>query len=184
MAGMKREEVAIAQAAMLDAIAVCLAKSEDQTKVEPFRYGAVACAKRLRELHDLMAESACTCNENLRAHHKHADGCPGVARETSPLRERIFTDINKERQRQRQLHPDCETLPDGTGAGGYIFHRDMAQRSCDRAEKEERLTHACVLEEEAFEALAETDLAKLRKELVETAAVCVKWIEDLDRRKP
>lgn len=36
--------------------------------------------------------------------------------------------------------------------------------------------------EEAFEALAETDPAKLREELIQALAVGVAWIEDIDSR--
>jgi hypothetical protein len=39
-----------------------------------------------------------------------------------------------------------------------------------------------VLLEEVFEALAETDPAKLRTELVQVAAVIVNWLEDIDSR--
>lgn len=39
-----------------------------------------------------------------------------------------------------------------------------------------------MLLEEVFEAMAESDLVKLRAELVQTSAVCVAWIEDIDSR--
>jgi hypothetical protein len=39
-----------------------------------------------------------------------------------------------------------------------------------------------ILLEEVFEALVETDPAKLRAELVQVAAVAVAWIEAIDRR--
>ena len=39
-----------------------------------------------------------------------------------------------------------------------------------------------ILLEEVYEALAEPDPAKLRAELIQTAAVCVAWVEALDRR--
>lgn len=39
-----------------------------------------------------------------------------------------------------------------------------------------------ILEEEVYEAAAETNTAALRKELVQVAAVAVAWIEAIDRR--
>jgi len=39
-----------------------------------------------------------------------------------------------------------------------------------------------ILTEEFAEAMAETDRAKLRAELVQVAAAAVAWIEDLDSR--
>lgn len=80
------------------------------------------------------------------------------------------------------LHPDCEHLPDGTGGAGRNTYTTIARNACDRAEREARLTHAHVFEEEAAEVLSETDTAKLRTELIQVAAVCLKWIEDIDGR--
>jgi hypothetical protein len=40
-----------------------------------------------------------------------------------------------------------------------------------------------VLDEEVWEAFAESDPAKLRAELVQVAAVAFRWIEALDARK-
>lgn len=39
-----------------------------------------------------------------------------------------------------------------------------------------------ILLEEVFEAVAESDAAKLRAELIQVAAVAVAWIEAIDRR--
>lgn len=94
----------------------------------------------------------------------------------------IIDEIEAERARQRAKYPDCESLPDGTGGGGYETWRTIAQNSCDRAYREGRITHAYIFEEEVQEVLAETDPAKLRVELVQVAALCFKWISDLDRR--
>lgn len=46
------------------------------------------------------------------------------------------------------------------------------------------LTWRHILAEEMFEALAESDPAKLRAELVQVAAVAVQWVEAIDRRMP
>lgn len=94
----------------------------------------------------------------------------------------IFAEVDAERDRQDRIHPGTTRIPDGTGGGGYETYREITRLSCDRAHREGRLTHAHVFAEEAWEVLAETDPAKLRKELVQVAAVAVKWIEELDRR--
>ena len=59
---------------------------------------------------------------------------------------------------------------------------NIAKNACDRAYREKVITHAHVFEEEAMEVLAETDVVKLRKELVQVMAVCAKWIKDIDGR--
>ncbi len=96
--------------------------------------------------------------------------------------DRISRDILDERLRQAEKWADCESLPDGTGGAGRPTYEAIARAACDRAYREGRLTHAHVFEEEASEVLAETDPEKLREELIQVAAICVKWLADLDRR--
>jgi hypothetical protein len=98
--------------------------------------------------------------------------------------ERFMADVAAERARQREKWPDCERLPDGTGGAGRPTYATIARNACDRAYREGRLTHSHVFEEEAMEVLDETDPAKLRDELVQVAAVCAKWIADIDARSP
>jgi hypothetical protein len=92
-----------------------------------------------------------------------------------------FFDVRNERQRAERFHPETTDAPDGTGGGGRDTWRTIAQHSCDRATREHQLTFAHVLDEETAEVLAETDPAKLRKELVQVMAVCLRWIDKLDR---
>ncbi len=61
---------------------------------------------------------------------------------------------------------------------------DTARQATDRALSRGEVTFAQILTEEAFEALAATDPARLRAELVQVAASAVCWIEALDRRAP
>lgn len=96
----------------------------------------------------------------------------------------IYAEIEAERLRQNELHPSTYNLPDGTGGGGRETWRTIATNSCDRAVRENRATFAHILDEEASEVLAETDQIKLREELVQLGAVCVRWIEKLDREWP
>lgn len=59
---------------------------------------------------------------------------------------------------------------------------DNARKACQAHEIKGGATWNDVLSEEYYEAITETDLAKLRAELVQVAAVCVAWIEDIDSR--
>lgn len=73
--------------------------------------------------------------------------------------------------------------PNGTGTAGLIRMADVAREHCQSAFRDDRGTWADVLTEEFYEALAESDPAKLRTELIQTAAVCVAWVEAIDRRQ-
>ena len=53
---------------------------------------------------------------------------------------------------------------------------------CDEAAKSGTLTWRHILLEEVFEALAESDPAKLRTESIQSAAVIAAWVEDIDSR--
>ena len=75
-----------------------------------------------------------------------------------------------------------QSMPDGTSTT-YAFQRDAMRNTTDRAMANGTCTWRHVLAEEFFEALAEVDPEKLRVELVQVAAVCVAWIEDLDRKR-
>jgi hypothetical protein len=72
--------------------------------------------------------------------------------------------------------------PDGTGPC-YAFHAQDARERCNAAANAGEVTWRHILIEEVYEALAETDPERLREELVQVAAVCVSWIEDLDSRE-
>lgn len=101
---------------------------------------------------------------------------------THPL-EPILAEVAAEHDRACALYPDCVSLPDGTGLAGATKHAlAIARHACERGYREGTLTHAHILEEEFWEAMCETDPAKLRAELVQVAAMAVKWIRDLDRR--
>lgn len=90
-------------------------------------------------------------------------------------------DITAERWRQLKLH-GIQHLPDGTGQYLDAVLADELRRECDDAFKAGRGTWRHILLEEVHEALAETDWAKLRKELIEVATVAIAWVEDGDHR--
>ncbi|MEV5720647.1 hypothetical protein AB0L41_42850 [Amycolatopsis mediterranei] len=102
----------------------------------------------------------------------------------------VLADVLAERARQdarfgRQDHPDG-TGPDVVNPVSLAYcigdALDDARQATDRALSRGTVTFADILTEEAFEALAETDPAQLRAELVQVAASAVCWIEALDRR--
>ena len=117
-------------------------------------------------------------------------------------RETVLAEIGAERVRQDQKWGE-QNHPDGTGPDssplGRIrqIHADgkghsklfahgmaaMAKQATDEAAEAGTLTFADILLEEVFEALAESDPAKLRTELIQTAAVATQWVEAIDRRE-
>lgn len=97
----------------------------------------------------------------------------------------VLNDIAAERERQKAKFPEHEgfDLPDGTDHG-FAWAANRARDACDEAAKQNVVTWRHILMEEAAEAAAETERAALRKELIQVAAVCAKWVEAIDRRKP
>jgi hypothetical protein len=103
---------------------------------------------------------------------------------TNPRR-RVLWDIDLERDKQVEKwgkqHRVDGTDPDNKGMA------DVVRKECDMEEANGPLpgftggaSWRTVLEEEMWEAFAEIDKAKLRKELVQVGAVVAAWIEDLD----
>jgi predicted house-cleaning noncanonical NTP pyrophosphatase (MazG superfamily) len=93
---------------------------------------------------------------------------------------RVLADVAAERAAQDAMW-GVQDLPDGTGAE-YTAAADDAKRDCREAWTGARLTWRHILAEEFCEALAETDPGALRTELIQTAAVAVKWVQAIDRR--
>ncbi|WP_242614059.1 nucleoside triphosphate pyrophosphohydrolase [Actinomadura roseirufa] len=93
---------------------------------------------------------------------------------------RVLADIADERAAQDQMW-GVQEFPDGSGPE-FTEHAESAKEECGAAWSRGRLTWRHILTEEFFEALAESEPEKLRTELVQTAAVAVKWVQSLDRR--
>ena len=93
----------------------------------------------------------------------------------------VLADVASERRRQDDLWGE-QNHPDGTGRAAQVAAAEVARAITDRSAEAGTLTWAEILTEETTEALAETDPAKLRRELVQVAAVAAAWIEALDRR--
>ena len=94
----------------------------------------------------------------------------------------VLAEVGCERVRQDRKWGE-QNHPDGTGPTiPSLNAREHAIRECDYAAKKGTLSWRHILEEEYREALAESDPAKLRIELVQVAAVAVSWVEAIDRR--
>lgn len=115
---------------------------------------------------------------------------------TQTRTERVLQDVLEERRRQTEKHGVQTHLPDGTGPDVWL-HPDVrsartfgelaqnARLRCKAASENEggdgSIAFEHILTEEWAEALAESDPAALRGELVQLAAVAVQWCEKLDR---
>lgn len=93
---------------------------------------------------------------------------------------RVLADVKAEREAQDRMW-GVQEFPDGSGPE-FIEEAERAKQECTTAYQRGELTWRHILTEEFFEALAESDPTALRTELVQTAAVAVKWIQSLDRR--
>lgn len=94
----------------------------------------------------------------------------------------ILRDIAGERDHQDRKW-GVQKHPDGTDDGCEAKNRaDAARYVADTKVGRNELTWWDILREEVFEAGAEVDRTKLRAELVQVAAVCVAWVEDIDSR--
>jgi hypothetical protein len=113
----------------------------------------------------------------------------GLLMPRSP-RGRAVTDVIKELDRAEAKFPG-QHLPNGTPVDaermGLDKATEQARRTSDmyrkitkHAQARGTLSWRHVLAEEFFEALAEHDPLRLRDELVQVAAVCLRWIEDID----
>ncbi|MEU6414577.1 hypothetical protein [Microbispora sp. NPDC046933] len=93
---------------------------------------------------------------------------------------RVLTEVAAERAAQDAMW-GLQDHPDGTGPA-YAPEADLAKRAVADTAAEGRLTWRHILHEEVLEAFAEDDADRLRCELIQVAAVAVKWVQDLDRR--
>lgn len=86
-----------------------------------------------------------------------------------------------ERRRQDTTFGE-QNHPDGTGGPDEQELVIAARAAYEDAKAHGQLTWLNVLLEEVAEALAESDPARLREELVQVAAVATAWVEAIDRR--
>ena len=93
----------------------------------------------------------------------------------------VLGEVAAERRRQESKFP-AQELPDGTGAPAMRLYADIARQTCEDSAVDGSLTWWDVLHEEWAEAGAELALEGLRADLIQVAAVSVRWVESIDRR--
>ena len=94
----------------------------------------------------------------------------------------IIAAIKAERKRQHAQW-GVQNLPNGTGSLEFRIQAERSKDFCDMQARLGRIDWTNVLNEEVAEVFAESDPAKIREELIQVAAVCVAWIECLDRKR-
>ncbi|MET9436915.1 NUDIX hydrolase [Streptomyces sp. NPDC006551] len=93
----------------------------------------------------------------------------------------LMAEIDTERQRQLAKWGD-QHHPDGTGITGDDERAASARHACQSMAERDLVTWRDIAHEEHLEALAESDPAKLRAELIQDIAVKCAWIADIDSR--
>lgn len=93
----------------------------------------------------------------------------------------VLNEVYAERARQDDKWGE-QNHRDGTGDRRWRDAANHVRGEVDDDARYRRTTWNGVLREELFEALAESDPARLRAELVQVAAVAVAWVEAIDRR--
>lgn len=93
----------------------------------------------------------------------------------------VLEGVLDERWRQHQKWGE-QHHPDGTGDPADVGEATHYRYLCDHLAEVGRVTWRAILIEDMYEAFAEKDPVRLRKELLEVAAVCVAWVRDLDTR--
>lgn len=93
----------------------------------------------------------------------------------------VLAEVMDERIRQ-DLKWGVQNHLDGTGRPHSTHKPVRARRDCEMAFAAGRGTWRHIFIEEVAEAEAESDVARLREELIQVAAVAVAWVEAIDRR--
>jgi len=93
-------------------------------------------------------------------------------------------EVAKERERQEDKWGQ-QHHPDGSHPGPEsVAMADGLRKITDKAAEQGTLTWRDILLEEVYEALAEEpNSPRLRRELIQSAAVIFAWIEDMDGRE-
>lgn len=93
----------------------------------------------------------------------------------------VTTDLLDEIDRAWAKFGSQIALPDGTSEG-YAALRDSARNLVDVQAHRGTSNWYSILREEIYEAAAETDPALLRAELLQVAAVAIRWVAAIDAR--
>jgi len=91
-----------------------------------------------------------------------------------------LSEVADERARQQYKWGE-QNHPNGTGAKSDSWAANNARIETDTAFADGAGTWRHILNEEVAEAFAESDVCKLRTELIQVAAVACAWVEAIDR---
>lgn len=86
------------------------------------------------------------------------------------------------RSAYRKFGPQTD-LPDGTGGTELTAQAGSARLVCEISAAMGVVTWRHILDEEVAEAFAETDPVRLRAELIQVAAVALRWVAAIDERR-
>lgn len=114
--------------------------------------------------------------------HVLAEHVAQLLRQAPPARLRIVAGFLRERLRQDKLYPFDPTRPDGTGGPAAKEEEVAAKAAYERARAEGCVTWRDTLREEVAESLASDNPEHLATELLQSLAVCGKWLEALAAR--
>ncbi|MFG2400735.1 NUDIX hydrolase [Streptomyces lydicus] len=94
----------------------------------------------------------------------------------------VLGEIVAERARQ-DARWGVQNRPNGTGTARQQVAAGVARARCQAAAERGEVTWHLISAEEHAEAMAESDPAKLRTELIQDIAVKVAWVQAIDRRE-
>jgi hypothetical protein len=95
----------------------------------------------------------------------------------------LLVDLLEEAARAEEKFGRQYDVPDGTGGEAARLSADDAREDCQDAFAAGLGTWWHILLEEVYEALAEDDPAALRRELLQVAAVAIRWVDAIDNRE-
>jgi len=101
-----------------------------------------------------------------------------VIAEIAPVLAEVFAEQVRQVTKFGEQHRE-----DGTGGPVMRSESDRMRAACDHLARSGGADWRAVLLEEVYEALAEDDPLKLRAELLQVAAVCATWVQDIDSRE-
>ncbi|GGR70907.1 MULTISPECIES: hypothetical protein [Streptomyces] len=102
---------------------------------------------------------------------------------TTPGMRNFAEEVDAERQRQLAKWGD-QRHPILRGPSNQHLFEQLAQAMRETNTDPDQICWMTILLEEAYEAGAERDMAKLRAEVIQIAAVCQAIVADLDSRSP
>jgi len=94
----------------------------------------------------------------------------------------VFDEVRRECTAAWQKFGPQTAVPDGTGADWQKHEADIARMTCQSAFAAGDGSWMAILHEEVAEAFAESDPTLLRAELLQVAAVALRWVEAIEAR--